>query len=105
MLAPNSKICEIYGGRETIVERHRHRYEVNQHYRKQLEDAGLVISGTSPDNTLAEIVEISDHPFYIATQFHPEFLSKPNHPHPLFSAFVAATVEHNLNKPKPPVEA
>ncbi|MFT5466163.1 MAG: CTP synthase [Verrucomicrobiales bacterium] len=91
-LAEGSRAREIYGT-DTITERHRHRYEVNQHYRKQLEDAGLVISGTSPDNTLAEIVELPDHPFYIATQFHPEFLSKPNRAHPLFHAFVGAAVQ------------
>ncbi|MEI6806931.1 MAG: CTP synthase, partial [Myxococcaceae bacterium] len=82
---------KIYGKKE-ILERHRHRYEVNNAYRPQLEEAGLVFSGLSPDNNLVEIVEIKDHPFFIACQFHPEFLSKPLHPHPLFKAFVHAAL-------------
>ncbi|QQL44711.1 CTP synthase [Sulfuriroseicoccus oceanibius] len=81
-------------GTDTISERHRHRFEFNQNYREQMEKAGLVISGTSPDDTLTEIIELKDHPFYVAAQFHPEFLSRPNHPHPLFSGFVAASLEN-----------
>lgn len=95
-LAPDSRAREIYGS-DAITERHRHRYELNQKYRDQLEKAGLRISGTSPDNKLAEVIEISDHPFYIATQFHPEFLSKPNNPHPLFVSFIHAVSERHAS--------
>ena len=79
-------------GKDTISERHRHRYEVNPQYVKQLTEAGLVFSGTSPDKTLMEIAELStkDHPFMLGTQFHPEFLSRPLSPHPLFTAFLKA---------------
>ena len=75
-----------------IQERHRHRYEFNNAYKKQLEDGGLIISGTSPDGNLMEIIEIKDHPFMIGSQFHPEFLSRPTRPHPLFSAFIEAII-------------
>ncbi|HYF05894.1 MAG TPA: gamma-glutamyl-gamma-aminobutyrate hydrolase family protein, partial [Patescibacteria group bacterium] len=71
-----------------ISERHRHRYEFNNAYRQQLEDAGLVIAGTTPDGKLVEIIELKNHPFFVATQFHPEFKSRPLDPHPLFRAFV-----------------
>src|SRR5436190_1295280 len=76
-----------------IYERHRHRYEVNNHLRKRLEQAGLVCSGTSPDEPLVEIVELPDHPFFVASQFHPEFKSRPLRPQPLFREFVAAALE------------
>jgi CTP synthase len=84
---------EAYG-EEEIFERHRHRYEFNNDYRAQLEEKGLVISGTSPDNNLVEIVEIADHPWFLGCQFHPEFKSKPMKPHPLFSNFIAAAIQH-----------
>ncbi len=77
-----------------ISERHRHRYEFNNDYRAQLEEKGLVISGTSPDNNLVEIVEIADHPWFLGCQFHPEFKSKPMKPHPLFQDFIAAAIKH-----------
>lgn len=77
-----------------IYERHRHRYEVNNEYRDQLTENGLVISGTSPDGRLVEIVELSDHPYFIATQFHPEFKSRPNRAHPLFREFAAAALQY-----------
>ena len=77
-----------------ISERHRHRYEFNNDYRAQLEEKGLVISGTSPDNNLVEIVEIADHPWFLGCQFHPEFKSKPMKPHPLFTDFIAAAIKH-----------
>jgi CTP synthase len=93
LLAPGSKVREIYGVDE-IRERHRHRFEFNNNYREQLEAAGFLISGTSPDGNLAEIIEIPDHPFYIACQFHPEFLSKPTKPHPMFSGVIAAALVH-----------
>jgi CTP synthase len=75
---------------EKVEERHRHRFELNNDYRPALEEAGMVCSGVSPDNRLVEITEIKDHPFMLGTQFHPEFLSRPNRPHPLFSAFIKA---------------
>jgi len=80
-------------GKAEVRERHRHRYEFNNTYREQLEAAGLIISGTLPDNSLVEMVEVVDHPWFVACQFHPEFLSRPYEPHPLFAAFVAASKE------------
>ncbi|MDX8396777.1 MAG: CTP synthase [Mariprofundaceae bacterium] len=88
-VAADSHAGRAYGT-EQVRERHRHRYEFNNTYREQLEEAGLVISGTLPDNSLVEMVEVKDHPWFLACQFHPEFLSRPYAPHPLFSAFVAA---------------
>ena len=79
---------------DEIFERHRHRYEFNDEYRAQLEEKGLIISGTSPDNNLVEIVEIADHPWFLGCQFHPEFKSKPMKPHPLFRDFIAAAIKH-----------
>ncbi len=86
---------------ELVEERHRHRFEFNNSYRKQLEDGGLRLSGLSPDGKLVEIAEISDHPFMVGTQFHPEFLSRPNRPHPLFKAFVQAVCNHAKVKTHP----
>ncbi|KXB34232.1 CTP synthase [Aerococcus christensenii] len=80
---------------EEISERHRHRYEFNNAFRESLGEKGLVFSGTSPDERLVEIVELKDHPFFIASQFHPEFLSRPNHPHPIFKGFVKASLENH----------
>ncbi|NKD54368.1 MULTISPECIES: CTP synthase [unclassified Haematospirillum] len=91
LLAEGSKVRSIYG-HERISERHRHRYEVNVHYREQLEAAGLRFSGLSPDGLLPEIVEYSDHPWFIGVQFHPELKSKPFDPHPLFTSFIQAAV-------------
>ena len=93
-LADGTVAQQAYGGAE-IKERHRHRYEVNPDYVKKLEDAGLVFSGTSPDRTLMEIAELpaTGHPFFLGTQFHPEFLSRPLLPHPLFMAFIKAAGE------------
>ena len=82
---------QIYG-EAVIYERHRHRYEVNNHLRKRLEHRGMVFSGTSPDDRLVEIVELPDHPFFVASQFHPEFKSRPLRPQPLFREFVAAAL-------------
>ncbi|MEG3640093.1 CTP synthase [Magnetococcus sp. PR-3] len=93
VLKPDSLAAWIYPQSE-IMERHRHRYEFNTRYREPLEEAGLVFSGTSPDNELMEVVEIPDHPFFIACQYHPEFMSRPREPHPLFTAFVRAALEH-----------
>ncbi len=89
VLAPGTRAAAAYGA-EQVMERHRHRFEFNNKYRRLLEDSGLVISGHSPDGRLVEIVELRDHPWYVATQFHPEFLSRPNRTHPLFRDFVAA---------------
>jgi CTP synthase len=91
MLAPGSRVAEIYG-RTDISERHRHRYEVNITYRERLERAGLRFSGMSPDGVLPEIVEIPDHPWFIGVQYHPELKSKPFDPHPLFTSFIKAAV-------------
>jgi len=77
-----------------IYERHRHRYEFNNEYRKALTDAGLVISGTSPDDRLVEIVEVKDHPWFVAVQFHPELKSRPNRCHALFRDFVKASLDN-----------
>jgi CTP synthase len=88
-LAPGSLAHRVYGTDE-ISERHRHRYEVNPEYAETLRDGGMSFSGLSPDGQLVEIVELLDHPFFVATQFHPELKSRPNRPHPLFAAFVAA---------------
>ncbi|KGO13705.1 CTP synthase [Clostridium botulinum] len=79
-------------GQEVVYERHRHRYEFNNEYRSKLTEAGLILSGTSPDDRLVEIVEINNHPWYVAVQFHPELKSRPNKPHPLFKDFVKATL-------------
>ncbi len=92
-LHEGTKLLELYG--EAIAyERHRHRYEVNLFLRRRLEDAGLVVSGTSPDERLVEAVELSDHPFYVAAQFHPEFKSRPERPSPMFDGFVTAALAH-----------
>ena len=77
-----------------ISERHRHRYEFNNKYRENVEKHGLVISGTSPDDLLVEIVELEDHPFYIGVQFHPEFKSRPDCPHPVFKEFISASIKN-----------
>jgi len=79
---------------EVISERHRHRFEFNNAYKDRLVEAGLIISGTSPDHELVEIVELADHPWYLACQFHPEFKSKPGNPHPLFRDFVKASMKN-----------
>ena len=94
VIAPGTTMARCYG-KETIQERHRHRYEFNNDYRKTLVDAGLVLSGTSPDGRLVETVEIGDRPFYVGVQFHPEFKSRPNKPHPLFTGFVKASLDHS----------
>jgi CTP synthase len=88
-IAEGTKARAVYGQAE-VRERHRHRYEFNMKYRAHMEAAGFVISGTSPDGTLVELIELKDHPFYLACQYHPEFQSKPNQPHPLFRGFVTA---------------
>ncbi len=94
VLAPGSKSFEAYGQRE-ISERHRHRYEVNNAYRKMLTESGLLLSGLSPDSRLVEIIEVPSHRWFVAAQFHPELKSRPTRPHPLFREFVRAAVKHN----------
>ena len=87
-----SKAYELYG-EETIHERHRHRYEVNNDYRAALTEHGMHLSGLSPDGRIVEMCELPDHPFFVATQGHPELKSRPNRPHPLFKGFVKAALE------------
>ncbi len=91
-LKPKTLAAEAYGTR-TISERHRHRYELNNKYRPQLEKAGLVVSGVYPEKNLAEIIELPDHPFFAGVQFHPEFLTRPTRPHPMFAAFMKAALK------------
>ena len=91
-LSPRSQVAEAYGA-EVVTERHRHRYEVNPRYRAALEEAGLVCSGVSPDGRLVEFIELPGHPFWVATQAHPEFKSRPDQPHPLFRELVGAALE------------
>ncbi|WP_194190185.1 CTP synthase [Clostridium chrysemydis] len=92
-LSKDTKAMDSYKD-EVIYERHRHRYEFNNEYRTEIEEAGMTISGTSPDGRLVEIVEIKDHPWFVAAQFHPELKSRPNRPHPLFKEFVKAAIEN-----------
>jgi CTP synthase len=91
-LAEDSLASAIYEGAAEISERHRHRYEVNIHYRAQLEATGLTFSGMSPDGVLPEIIEYKNHPWFIGVQFHPELKSKPFDPHPLFAGFIKAAL-------------
>jgi CTP synthase len=97
-LTPGSRAAEAYG-EEVIYERHRHRFEVSNQYRDALEGAGMLLSGQSPDGRLVEIVELRDHPWFVASQFHPEFRSRPDRPHPLFNGFVKAAVAHGPEVP------
>ena len=95
VLLEGTKAAEAYGSSE-ISERHRHRYEVNNDYREALQSHGLVLSGLSPDTKLVEMIELKDHPYFVACQFHPEFKSRPLAPHPLFKRFIRAALEHSL---------
>jgi CTP synthase len=96
-LHPGTRVREIYG-EAVIYERHRHRYEVNNLLRKRLQSAGLRVCGTSPDERLVEVIELEDHPFFVASQFHPEFKSRPERPAPLFRDFVAAALERPASR-------
>ena len=96
ILKKDSKAYQLYG-REQIFERHRHRYEVNNEYRDIYEAKGMELSGVSPDGHIVEMIELKDHPYYVATQAHPEFKSRPNHAHPLFAGLVKAAAEHTSN--------
>jgi CTP synthase len=93
-LMPNTKTKKLYG-KNTISERHRHRYEFNNKFRKKLESKGLVVSGIYEKENLVEIAEIKDHPFMIGSQFHPEFKSRPNKPHPLFFGFIKESIKNS----------
>ena len=93
VLDENSKAYELYG-EKVIEERHRHRYEVNNEYRDVLTENGMQLCGISPDGRIVEMIELKDHPWFVATQAHPEFKSRPNKPHPLFKGFVAAALEY-----------
>ncbi len=97
VLEPGTRAYRAYG-QERIAERHRHRWELNPDYKERLVEAGLVISGSSPDGKLAEIIEVENHPWFVASQFHPEFSSTPFRPHPLFHDFVAAAVRHESDE-------
>ena len=99
ILFAGTRASELYNGVDVINERHRHRYEFNSDYLDQLKDAGLVISSVSVKEGLVEIIELPDHPFYLGAQFHPEFKSKPNFPHPLFSGFVKAALDSKVAIP------
>ena len=92
-LEPSSRVAAMYGDM-LVAERHRHRYEVNNAYQERMAQAGLKCSGLSPDGLLAEFIELEDHPFWIGTQAHPEFRSRPNRPAPLFSGLVGAAIAH-----------
>ncbi|NOR51119.1 MAG: CTP synthetase, partial [Gammaproteobacteria bacterium] len=93
ILSEGSRVANLYG-KSTIVERHRHRYEFNNGYREALSDAGLEFTGLSENGELVEVVELEDHPWFVACQFHPEFTSTPRDGHPLFSGFVMAARNH-----------
>jgi CTP synthase len=100
-LHDDTQAREIFG-EPVIYKRHRHRYEVNNMLRKRLEDEGLMASGTSPDDRLVEIIELPDHPFFVASQFHPEFNSRPTRPEPLFRDFVGAAARRASARPAEP---
>ena len=97
-LAVGTKTAQLYGA-FVIKERHRHRYEFNNAYRELFQKADFGFSGQTPDGRLVEIIELANHPFFIASQFHPEFRSKPHLPHPLFTGFIAAAHAHTHQKP------
>ena len=96
-LVEGSKAQKAYG-QNTVRERHRHRFEFNNAYRKRLEEAGLAVAGLNPKRNLVEIVEVKDHPWMVGVQFHPEFQSKPSKPHPLFCAFVGEALKRAKSK-------
>ncbi len=92
VITPGTTLAACYG-QDRISERHRHRYELNNDYRSALEAAGMTLCGRSPDDLLIEAVELTEHPFYVGVQYHPEFKSRPNKPHPLFLGFVKAALK------------
>jgi CTP synthase len=99
-IVPGTLAERIYGDTE-VTERHRHRYEFNMKYRDRMNANGFIISGTSPDGTLAELIELRDHPYFVGCQYHPEFQTKPNKPHPLFKGFIAAALAYRARGEKP----
>ena len=102
MLSDGSLAQKLYGKRK-ISERHRHRYEFNNEFRQLLEAKGLVLSGLSPDGSLVEIIELADHPWFLASQFHPEFKSRPLDCHPIFRGFVRAALVHKAESKEAPL--
>jgi CTP synthase len=103
-LEPESRARDLYG-EELVYERHRHRYEVNNRYRPDLENAGMLMAGVSPDERLVEIIELPSHPYFVASQFHPEFKSRPDDPHPLFAGFMRAAATRMRATPRATAEA
>ena len=97
VIKEGTKAHELYQVNE-VDERHRHRFEFNNGYKEQLEEAGMIFSGTSPDGRLVEMVELKDHPYYVGVQFHPEFQSRPTRPHPLFSGLIKACLDHGTKE-------
>ncbi len=93
-LSPNSNAGKAYQ-QELVNERHRHRYELNNDFRQALESAGMIVTGVYPEKDLAEIIEIKNHPWFVGVQFHPEFKSRPDRPHPLFREFVSASIKNS----------
>jgi len=102
-LTPGTRTADLYD-EAVVYERHRHRWEVNNRYRKEFEDSGLVFSGLSPDDRLVEIIELPAHPFFVASQFHPEFKSRPDDPHPLFDGFIEAALKRRRSTATPEAE-
>ena len=96
-LLAGSRAADAYRS-DSISERHRHRYEFNNQYRQQFAAHGMAFTGLSPEGSLVEIVELTDHPWFLAVQYHPEFKSKPTRPHPLFQAFVGAALQRRLGR-------
>ncbi|MEM3523090.1 MAG: hypothetical protein QXS04_00755, partial [Thermoproteota archaeon] len=92
VLKPGTLVSRLYGGASIIYERHRHRYEVNPKYHEKLQSHGMIFSGVSPDGRLVEFIELDNHPFFVATQAHPEFKSRPLKPAPLFKGFIDACI-------------
>ena len=99
VLKDGSTAQKLYGTKE-ISERHRHRYEVNNDYREELEQHGMVLSGISPDGRIVEMLELADHPYFVGTQGHPELKSRPNRAHPLFRGLIQAAVEYSQREEK-----
>jgi CTP synthase len=97
VLTPGSKVAEAYG-EPVVSERHRHRYEFNSNYRNRFEEAGFLCTGMSPDKRLVEFIELADHPFWVGTQAHPEFKSRPDRAHPLFRELVAAALARRAQR-------
>src|SRR5262249_43579160 len=102
VLRENSLAHRLYGKRR-ISERHRHRYEVNNEYRALLTKNGMVLGGLSPDDQLVEMIELAEHPFCLASQFHPEFKSRPSEAHPMFKGFIKAALQHKQDRGRTPL--